>query len=95
MQIFIFFFLYAGITTTLEKSNTCPFCHADNVTLDQCIPNKTLRLAIEDYIQQEANKKKDEPTEALHTGDEDPMDTNEESTQEPEVRITQLVFSPY
>lgn len=80
----MFFNFFPGITTSLEKSNSCPSCHAENVTIDQSIPNKTLRLAIEVYIEEEEKKKEEQP-EPLHTGDEDPMDTNEESKQEPEV----------
>jgi hypothetical protein len=71
----------------LEKSSTCPFCQSDNITIDQSIVNKTLRLAIQVFIEEEEeNKRQQAEMEAMktdddiHTGEEEPMDTKEEKT---------------
>jgi glutaredoxin len=84
-----------GITTTLEEKKSCPYCHSENITIEQIIPNKTLRLAIQDYIQQqeeqaEARKKEQEQMdeqqqqqEEAEGGNDDveEMDTKEDSTR--------------
>lgn len=50
-----------GITTTLEKEGRCPHCNnQDNISVDQLIPNKTLRKAIEVYIREQEETKKNQ-----------------------------------
>jgi hypothetical protein len=79
--VFILFFI--GITSTLEKTNHCPFCNQENVSIDQLIPNRTLRGAIEAHVQ-EQNQKEPEPMETVtqeQPQEEESLDGPEENAE--------------
>jgi hypothetical protein len=79
--------LFIGITSTLEKTNHCPFCNQENVSIDQLIPNRTLRGAIEAHVEEE-NRKEPEPMETVtqeQPQEEESLDKPEESTTTTEV----------
>lgn len=68
----------------MEKTNTCPYCQNDNVTIDQIIPNKVLRAAIEIFLQEEqeeADRKQDGVENMDTDGEKEPMDTKEEEQE--------------
>lgn len=79
--VFILCF-FIGITSTLEKTNHCPFCNQENVSIDQLIPNRTLRGAIEAHIEEE-NRKEPEPMETV-TEEQHQEETDEATSDKPE-----------
>jgi glutaredoxin len=85
-----------GITTTLEKTNTCPYCQNDNVTIDQIIPNKVLRAAIEIFLQEEqeeADRKQDGVENMDTDGEKEPMDTKEEEQEKASTEVKYILIS--
>lgn len=66
--------------------------------MDQIIVNKTLRSAIEVYLEEQEHKQpiehmKTDNVDDTHTGTEDPMDTNVDGNANQEVSISQVPHS--
>ncbi|KAI9485760.1 MAG: hypothetical protein EXX96DRAFT_604046 [Benjaminiella poitrasii] len=80
------------ITSTLEKMNHCPFCNQENVSIEQLVPNKTLRLAIQHHIEEKAKKEEKEPemskaeeleAEAIDNQEEPKIKEEQAKTEDP------------
>lgn len=79
--IYLYPFLL-GIKATLEKGGNCPNCSQENVSVDQLIPNKTLVKAIDVYLEEQEELKKNQP---------EPME-QEETPEEEEVGVFLFFF---
>jgi ATP-dependent 26S proteasome regulatory subunit len=78
------YFFNVGITTTLEKEGRCPHCsNQDNISVDQLIPNKTLRKAIEVYIREQEETKKNQEEQQAEEQNQTEQEQQEQQEQQP------------
>lgn len=79
-----------GVTTGLEKEKSCPSCHSENVTIENMIPNKTLRLAIQFYIEDQEQRKQQQQAEDIEIDEQQEGENKEENSQDDNKQVEDM-----